>query len=67
MEYLAHYDKELSIKDLLHEHLLSVAREVKNRIVPDIKFSIVDNKKLITTLYWVAYLHDVGKYTDFFQ
>jgi CRISPR-associated endonuclease/helicase Cas3 len=67
MEYLAHYDKEKGIKDLLNDHLPSMAEIIKKRVTSEINFNLVDCNKLVNNLYWVAYLHDLGKYTDFFQ
>lgn len=67
MEYYAHYDKEKGVKQLLREHLATVARAASEKIPPVIKFKNINIQQLETICYWLGYLHDLGKYTDYFQ
>lgn len=67
MEYYAHYDKEKGIKQLLREHLAAVARAASEKIPPVVKFKNINIQQLKTICYWLGYLHDIGKYTDYFQ
>ncbi len=67
MEYYAHFDKHMGIKQLLHDHLNLVADEIRERITPEVKFPGIPNEILKSVGYWMGYLHDYGKYTDFFQ
>lgn len=65
--YLAHYDKEREIEQLLSEHLNTVANLITKRVPPSVQFKNIPNKEIKKMGYWLGYLHDLGKYTDFFQ
>jgi len=67
MEYYAHYDKNKKTKQLLREHLSVVAEEVEERIAPEVEFPGILNSTIKSVSRWMGYLHDFGKYTDFFQ
>lgn len=67
MQYYAHYDKDKNTKQLLREHLKSVAELSDYQIPPTVKFGAVSNNKIKDLCYWIGYLHDLGKYTDYFQ
>lgn len=67
MEYYAHYDKEKNEKQLLKEHLHSVAKLAKSQILPCVKFDEIDSLILKNAIYWMGYTHDIGKYSTYFQ
>lgn len=67
MEYYAHYDKEKDEKQLLRDHLLSVANLAREQILPCVKFDEIDNLILKEAIYWMGYTHDIGKYSTYFQ
>lgn len=67
MEFLAHFDKEENYKNLLSEHLNSVARIVKSRLISETNFSLIDKNELFQHIHCAAFFHDSGKYTDYFQ
>ncbi|MEY8764976.1 MULTISPECIES: CRISPR-associated helicase Cas3' [Clostridium] len=67
LEYYAHYDKNKNTKQLLKEHLKSVAELSKYQIPPTVNFDAVSNGKMKDLCYWIGYLHDMGKYTKYFQ
>lgn len=67
IEYYAHYDKDKNTKQLLKEHLKSVAELSVYQIPPTVSFNIISNSKIKDMCYWMGYIHDIGKYTDYFQ
>jgi CRISPR-associated endonuclease/helicase Cas3 len=67
VEYYAHYDKNKDTKQLLNEHLKSVAELSKYQIPPTVNFDVISNSKMKNLCYWIGYLHDMGKYTNYFQ
>jgi len=67
MEYYAHYDKEKDEKQLLKEHLCSVAKLTEAQLLPCVRFDEIDNLILKKAVYWIGYIHDIGKYSTYFQ
>jgi len=67
VEYYAHYEKEKETKQLLRNHLAAVAQATSERIPPVIRFKYLNNQQIKDICYWLGYLHDFGKYTDYFQ
>jgi len=67
MEYLAHLNKEEGYSQPLQEHLSSVARLVKQQIPSNVQFDNLSFELVQEIAYWVGYLHDLGKYSDYFQ
>lgn len=67
MEYLAHLDKEKGYKQLLNEHLKSVANLLYNQIPPTVCFENINNNIIKKFSYYLGYIHDIGKYSDYFQ
>lgn len=67
MEYFAHYEKEREEKQLLREHLKSVASLIIDQIPPVVEFDKISNSIIKQAAYWMGYFHDLGKYSDFFQ
>lgn len=67
MEYLAHYDEQKNLKQLLSSHLLSVAELSSAQVPPNVKFQGIDNFTVKSLIYWIGYFHDLGKYTEYFQ
>lgn len=67
VEYLAHYDKDKNEKQLLNEHLSSVAELAYHQIPPTVEFDDIDNNVIKYVCYWTGHFHDLGKYSDYFQ
>ncbi len=67
MEYYAHYDEGGDEKQLLKEHLCSVAKLTATQILPCVKFNEIDSLILKEAVYWMGYTHDIGKYSTYFQ
>lgn len=67
MEYLAHYDKKTGEKQSLKEHLNSVAQFASVHLSSTVEFDDICNEMIRKIIYWMGYLHDLGKYTDYFQ
>lgn len=67
LEYLAHLDREKGESQLLNTHLQSVAIISKNSIPPTVEFEEIWNSVIKEVSYYLGYLHDLGKYSDYFQ
>lgn len=67
MEYYAHYDEKRNEKQLLKEHLDSVAILSMCQVPPCVNFDDIDNLMMKDIVYWMGYFHDIGKYSDYFQ
>jgi len=67
MEYLAHLDKNKGYKQLLKDHLKSVANLIKKQIPPLVCFDDISNDIIREFCYYTGYIHDIGKYSDYFQ
>ena len=63
-EYFAHYN---GYRQLLAEHLYNVATAMQKAVPPTLYFPAVPNDTVREISFWMGYLHDMGKYTDFFQ
>lgn len=63
-EYFAHYN---GCRQLLAEHLYNVATAMQNAVPPPLYFPAVPNDTVREIGFWMGYMHDLGKYTDFFQ
>jgi len=63
-EYFAHYN---GCRQLLAEHLYNVATAMQNAVPPPLYFPAAPNDTVREICFWTGYLHDLGKYTDFFQ
>ncbi|ADG07363.1 CRISPR-associated helicase/endonuclease Cas3 [Kyrpidia tusciae] len=66
-DYYAHYDKASGVFQRLSEHLRSVATSSANAVPVSVSFPSVPNEVVRELVWWVGYLHDLGKFTDFFQ
>lgn len=67
MEYLAHLDKEKGYKQFLKDHLESVGNLISMQIPPTVGFDNIDNNIIKKFSYYMGYIHDIGKYSDYFQ
>ncbi|WP_286887506.1 CRISPR-associated helicase Cas3' [Aneurinibacillus sp. UBA3580] len=67
MNYLAHYDKEKDIEELLSVHLQAMADSVKDAVPPVVEFPELKGETMIRFAEYILRLHDFGKYTDYFQ
>lgn len=67
IEYLAHYDKEKGEKQLLREHLDSVGNLSYNQVPPTVQFDNIDNVTIKEVSRLIGNIHDIGKYSDYFQ
>lgn len=67
MEYFAHYDKEKGTKQLLKDHLLSVANHCQEQIPPNVNLANINNSLIKKISFWIGYFHDMGKYSQYFQ
>lgn len=67
MEYLAHLDKEKGYKQFLKDHLESVGKLISMQIPPTVAFEHIDNNIIKDFSYYMGYIHDIGKYSDYFQ
>ena len=65
-EYFAHYDDNGN-QQLLADHVYNVAVAMKNAVPPTLCFPAASNETIQEISFWMGYLHDLGKYTDFFQ
>lgn len=63
-EYFAHYN---GCRQLLAEHLANVARAMQIAVPPPLNFPAAPNDTIREIVFWMGYLHDLGKYTDYFQ
>ncbi|TEB13233.1 CRISPR-associated helicase Cas3' [Pelotomaculum propionicicum] len=63
-EYFAHYN---GCRQLLAEHLNNVAMAMQSAVPPSLHFPALSHETVREIGFWMGYLHDLGKYTDFFQ
>ncbi|AST00697.1 CRISPR-associated helicase Cas3' [Geobacillus thermocatenulatus] len=67
MKYYAHYDSVSEIRHLLAEHLHNVAQNGQQLIPPTVRFPSLENRDVGVLAKIIMFLHDIGKYTDYFQ
>lgn len=67
MEYFTHYDKEKGTKQLLKDHLFSVATHCQEQITPNVNFVNINNSLIKKISFYIGYFHDMGKYSRYFQ
>ncbi len=66
-KFYSHFDKENSENNkLLIDHLKETGEAARNYVlaVPD---SVADKNELADLAWWIGILHDLGKFTSFFQ
>lgn len=63
----AHYDPKNGVKELLKDHLRTAASECIDSIPPTIRFDSIRVDQIKELSYGIAALHDLGKYTPYFQ
>ncbi|NLW38695.1 MAG: CRISPR-associated helicase Cas3' [Peptococcaceae bacterium] len=63
-EYFAHYN---GCRQLLSEHLANVSVAMREAVPPNLNFPAAPNDTIREISYWMGYLHDIGKYTVYFQ
>ncbi len=67
MKYYAHYDRVSNVLHPLSEHLHAVARYGEQTVPPPVSFPGLSNQDVRALAQMITLLHDLGKYTDFFQ
>ncbi len=63
----AHYDLKSGVEELLKDHLRTTANECQDSIPPTLRFDSIQVDQIKELSYAIAVLHDLGKYTSYFQ
>ena len=66
VNFLAHYDAEKGIEQLLKKHLKAVAELIYQQVPPSVQFKNIANPEIKNICYWMGCFHDIGKYTSYF-
>ncbi|MBE3571197.1 MAG: CRISPR-associated endonuclease Cas3'', partial [Bacillales bacterium] len=67
ISFYAHYDPENNVAEELKDHLKIVAESCQDSVFPYVWFNGINEKHLKELMYTIGALHDLGKYTSYFQ
>lgn len=65
--FYARYEREQGLKQRLQEHLQAVSEMMANAVSPAVRFRPFKHNDMVEMVRWIGFLHDLGKYTPFFQ